>query len=276
MLLSLPYLGKTTFLFYLLLYRLENKLPTAVQLDGTDYIIFDEQGAKVNSLPHKDPRLQKCWALTDSNANNSQPCEAFQSLAKLVILTSPPEPERWRMDKTGRWSTYHLRSALGTRDSCNCVSWLSSHQLDFPAHEAYRKTLRKRQTQPEKQRLYDPSSTLSLVRKWGPSTRNILRSMRYAALGDVNPIEMEAESAAIRICNNPLVTLEKLSTRTSHIDVFSVIFLRRAANVSVQLDEGQTFIPTPHLQAIFEKERLDRSNGDRLDPVYAISSRVLW
>jgi hypothetical protein len=91
-------LGKTFFLFYLLLYRLEAKLPTAIQLDPEYYFIFDEQGAIVHSLPDRDrdPRLRECWALTDSNDQVLQPCPAFKGLAKRVILASPPNPERWR------------------------------------------------------------------------------------------------------------------------------------------------------------------------------------
>jgi hypothetical protein len=96
MLISLPYSGKSTFLFYLLLYRLERKLRTAVQLDAEYYFIFDEQGAAVHPLSGRDPRLRKCWALTDSNEIVTQPCTAFQSLAERVILTSSPKPERWK------------------------------------------------------------------------------------------------------------------------------------------------------------------------------------
>jgi hypothetical protein len=96
MLISLPYLGTSTFLLYLLLHRLENRLPTAVQFGSYHYFIFDEKGARVNSLLYDDPRLRQCWALTDSNHNLLQPCEAFQNLAKRVILASRPKPERWR------------------------------------------------------------------------------------------------------------------------------------------------------------------------------------
>jgi hypothetical protein len=95
-LISLPYLGKSTFLLYLLLHRLENRLPTAIQFGTRYYFIFDEKGAKVNSFLYDDPRLEECWALTDGNNNVLDPCEAFKHLAKRVILASPPEPERWR------------------------------------------------------------------------------------------------------------------------------------------------------------------------------------
>jgi hypothetical protein len=96
MLISLPYLGKTTFLFYLLLHRLERKLPTAIQLNDLYYFIFDEQGAAVRPVSIQDTRLAKCWALTDSNNKVLEPCTAFQSLAELVILASSPKPERWK------------------------------------------------------------------------------------------------------------------------------------------------------------------------------------
>src|SRR5260221_9803870 len=39
------------------------------------------------------------------------------------------------MDKAEKRLYYPLGSALGARDSCNRVSWLSTHLLDFPAHE---------------------------------------------------------------------------------------------------------------------------------------------
>jgi hypothetical protein len=54
----------------------------------------------------------------------------------------------------------------------------------------------------EKRLLYDPSSTFSLVRKWGPSTRNIIRSMKFAALELHDPVEEHAERAVIHIWNN--------------------------------------------------------------------------
>jgi hypothetical protein len=180
------------------------------------------------------------------------------------------------MDKAGRGSLYHLGSALGARDSRNRVSWLSAHLLDFPAHEAYRKELRNRRTQLEKQPLHDPSSTLSLVCKWGPSTRNIIRSMECAALGLDDPIERDAKRAAIRICKNPSAIFEGSSgIRMPHSEGSSVIFLRRTPNGSVKSGKGQTFIPTPHLLTLFEEERQKMSNKDSLELFYLLSSHAL-
>jgi hypothetical protein len=183
------------------------------------------------------------------------------------------------MDKADRGLLYHLGSALGARDSRNHVSWLSAHLLDFPAHEAYRKELRKEYRkilekelgkepgkELEKELLYDPSSTLSLVRKWGPSTRDIIHSMECAALGRVDSIEGEAKAAAIRICRNPTAIFERsLGIRMPHSEVSSVIFLRRTPDGSVKSDRGKTFIPTPHLLAIFDEQRQKRPNKESLE-----------
>ena len=96
MLISIPCLGKSAFLVYLLLHRLERCLPTAVQLNANGYFIFDEQGAIFYRLDTHGPGLDACWALADSNQFVDQPCGAFQSRAKFTILMSPPEQERWR------------------------------------------------------------------------------------------------------------------------------------------------------------------------------------
>jgi hypothetical protein len=164
------------------------------------------------------------------------------------------------MDKADRGLLYHLGSALGARDSRNRVSWLSAHLLDFPAHEAYRKQL-----------LYDPSSTFSLVYKWGPSTRNIIRSMECAALGLVDPIEEEVEKAVMRICNNPSAIFEEaLGIRMPQSEDSSVIFLRRTPDGSVKSDRGKAFIPTLHLLTTFEKRRVKKPNEEALEIFYAI------
>lgn len=84
------------FFLYLLLHRLEHRLPAAVQIGHIEYIIFDEEGAKIVPLATKDMRLAKCWALTDSNANVAQPCENFQALAQVAIQVSSPKPEQWK------------------------------------------------------------------------------------------------------------------------------------------------------------------------------------
>lgn len=96
MLISIPYLGKSIFLFYLLLRRLERRLPTAIQLSLDGYFIFNEDGAAFHPLQYRSPGLEECWALVDGNEYVFQPCWMLGNHAQRVILVSPPQPERWK------------------------------------------------------------------------------------------------------------------------------------------------------------------------------------
>jgi len=182
------------------------------------------------------------------------------------------------MGQTDKGLLYHLGSALGARDSHNCVSWLSTHLLCFPAHEAYRKELRtqnrkrlenklgkKQGKEHEKQLLYDPSSTLSLMHKWGPSIRNILCSMEYDTNEEDDPIEVEALSTAISICKSSNMFNVSAGVCMPQSEGSSILFLRRTPGGSVKLNRGKTFIPTSHLLAIFEEQRQKMSNKESLE-----------
>jgi hypothetical protein len=177
------------------------------------------------------------------------------------------------MDKAGKGPFYHLGSALSARDSCNRVSWLSTHLLGFPAHEAYRKELRKRETKLKKKLLYNPASTVSLVRKWGPSTRNILRSMEYTAnrKGPPDKIENDAKKAAAHICNNALAMVEGSIDLMEESEGSSLIFLRPTPKGIFASEEGKRFIPTPYLRALFEEKRRGMKNNQSLQLFRAFS-----
>jgi len=111
-LIPIPFLGKTTFLFYHLVRRLELKLPTAVQLNSKYYLIFDEQGATVHPPGVGDERLEKCWALADSDEYVTPPFEAFKA-AECVILTTSQNFDKWERWKThgnGAWIVMNLPS----------------------------------------------------------------------------------------------------------------------------------------------------------------------
>ncbi|KAF9017595.1 hypothetical protein BDZ89DRAFT_960923 [Hymenopellis radicata] len=141
-----PGIGKTTFLLYLLLYRFERKLSTAVQLSNDHYFIFDEHGARARQLTYNDPRLQKCWALANSNNSLTQPCRVFSSRAQRVIQITPPTPERWK-----EWAK-QCRAAIIV--------------MDLPKVMEIGAVL--------KELRLDVAVTLSLVGRWGPSIRTVI------------------------------------------------------------------------------------------------------
>ena len=86
--------GKTLFLLYLLLYRLERRLPTAVQFNPDEFILFDEEGASVGHCSGLNAFEipSDCWALCDSNSTTPSPCTAFRKAGVRIILTSSPRP----------------------------------------------------------------------------------------------------------------------------------------------------------------------------------------
>ena len=71
-----PGIGKTMFLIFVLLDRMRQRLPTAIQVQNDMYHIFDEEGCATvfihncqasRAMFGRHERLQKCWALVDSN-----------------------------------------------------------------------------------------------------------------------------------------------------------------------------------------------------------------
>lgn len=91
------------FLLYMFLRRLEQKLPTAIQLYADEYLIFDAHGATAFHVKDIPPdRISACVALIDSSTNPNHPCDALLSAATFVLQVAKPELHRWET-----WSTHH-------------------------------------------------------------------------------------------------------------------------------------------------------------------------
>ncbi|KAH8994090.1 hypothetical protein EDB83DRAFT_1024020 [Lactarius deliciosus] len=146
-----PGIGKTSFLYYVLLRRLSSKSPTAFQLLGGS-ILFDASGPREFSGTIPEQTL----ALTDSStADNMEPCNAFQTAAKAqvvrIIQTTSPAKKNWK-----RWHK-NLKAARYVMD------YFSSEEID---------TLGKilDLNCDKLQRIYNT---------WGPSTRTCVNLTRY-------------------------------------------------------------------------------------------------
>ncbi len=83
-------LGKSTFLIYLLLRRLELKLPTACQLSNDLYLIFNTHEAHAKPITDDNLRLGH-WS--DSNDFVHRPCNVFQLRAQCILQPTFPDPE---------------------------------------------------------------------------------------------------------------------------------------------------------------------------------------
>ncbi|THH23268.1 hypothetical protein EUX98_g7906 [Antrodiella citrinella] len=80
-------IGKTLSLIYLLLHRLEHRLPTAIQL-GKVVVCFDDKGATTHD-PNAERDLTGYWALTDSNHLITTPSSILMK-SDLIVQTSSP------------------------------------------------------------------------------------------------------------------------------------------------------------------------------------------
>ena len=113
----------------------------------------------------------------------------------------------------------------------------------------------------------DPSSTLSLVRKWGPSTRNIIRSIDS---GHTDRLEAEADEAAGNLCAAPFQVLPGGKSSIPRSEGSTLVFMRRQVG-SLDFEASDRFIPTPNLIDIFDRNHQRWQNIDSLNLFYMLS-----
>jgi len=97
-----PYLGKTIFLYYILVRRLLEQKQTILQIDSDHLFFFNANG--VNVLPPSflmDPELeiyQNTWALVDINREIQTPAVMLcrDTSPFFVVMASSPRPSRLR------------------------------------------------------------------------------------------------------------------------------------------------------------------------------------
>ena len=93
------------FLLYLLLHRLECKLPTLVQFVRERFHVFREEGVStwkssaawsevIPNLEHHEE--SRYWALCDSNQSVEVPCSACLAIDVRTIHFTSAKPERWK------------------------------------------------------------------------------------------------------------------------------------------------------------------------------------
>jgi hypothetical protein len=76
--------GKTCFLLFVLLQRLNEGLPTAVQYDNDTSILFTDQGPTVHIGNGSSDLPVGTWALSDSSTGSGKPCSLLWSTSPLL------------------------------------------------------------------------------------------------------------------------------------------------------------------------------------------------
>ena len=116
-----------------------------------------------------------------------------------------------------------------------------------------------------KMRYQTTSTTLSFVRKWGPSTRNMLHSVPFE---NTHILESEANDATRRVLAAASSSIESTLPRS---EGSSLVFTRRKAD-SFYFHQAVHFIPTPHLIDIFDSVQQTTQDTNALNLFNMLSS----
>ncbi|KIM47251.1 hypothetical protein M413DRAFT_23478 [Hebeloma cylindrosporum] len=95
-------IGKTMFLLYLLVRRLQERQPVALQIDADKFALFDERGISLHSASDSGSSFAipgGAWALSDAGYGDGSPCIAFKSGGTHLVHTSFPDSKRWKWVK---------------------------------------------------------------------------------------------------------------------------------------------------------------------------------
>jgi hypothetical protein len=95
-----PNVGKTCFLYYILLRLLSEKQPVAIQL-GNTFILFQPTGVLLSDDTDLSGFAIPCgtWTLSDSQTGFEKPCPAFLAACKAgnawIVQTTSPSRTKW-------------------------------------------------------------------------------------------------------------------------------------------------------------------------------------
>lgn len=111
------------FLLYLLVRRLQERKPVALQMNSTTFAIFDEHGVSLHTSSLDSALLipEDAWALSDSGERDCSPCPAFKQRRPHIVHASFPASNCWegwvarlsaRKYVMGVWSLDEFRMLL--------------------------------------------------------------------------------------------------------------------------------------------------------------------
>ena len=98
--------GKSIFIYYALLRRLSEGLPTALEVFNGSFLFFTDTGASIYDNQGKSSGKipPETWALSDSTSLTEEPCGAFQVASGhrcWIIQATSPKESRWK-----NWGTF--------------------------------------------------------------------------------------------------------------------------------------------------------------------------
>ncbi|KAF8342458.1 hypothetical protein F5887DRAFT_974351 [Amanita rubescens] len=219
-----PGIGKTIFLFYVLLHRLSAGLPTAFQVFDDRFFLFTETGAEELDVVAKSGlKLPPgTWALTNSGDLIEQPCSAFLSSRRRawIIQATSPKRSRWY-----EWSKQHSAR-------CYVMDCFPPNEL-----EVLGQLLK-----------LDTDKLLSYYWTWGPCARTCVKLVEGNL--DLDEHRHNVSIAAAKFASDPR-KLFGLVTEFNSDEVSHVLFFVRPEKRSADSASAiRAEVPTKHLSGI--------------------------
>ncbi|KAH9000114.1 hypothetical protein EDB92DRAFT_2100302 [Lactarius akahatsu] len=227
-------IGKTCFLYYILLRRLSEMEPVALERPEF-FILFHDGG--VYRYPKADPDFlpKSTWALTDSTGQTPEPCSAFQTVSKRleawIIQTTSPAVTRWR-----DWHKY-CKADMFVMNPISIKEITILGKLLKPDDDV----------SDDLQRLYG---------KWGPSARTCFELL---AEGKEDTYEREVKRTAIDFVKSANPNFDQ--SKVSH-HLFSV---RPVGQSRAGREDQIAEIATDHIRDIISYAAADASAQVRID-----------
>lgn len=90
--------GKTLFQFYILLRRMQEMKPIAIQLDSSSFVIFSSAGVSIHPTGYNSNMYLSVatWAVSDSVRRRLEPCDAFLASDAAIIQTTSPASKHYK------------------------------------------------------------------------------------------------------------------------------------------------------------------------------------
>jgi hypothetical protein len=137
---NLPYLGKTTLLYYILVKRLLEQKRTILQNSTQHLFFFNENGIEVlrpfTLVDPKSEKYQNTWALVDINVHVERPAEMLSKETSpfFLVMASSLRASRLRgLQKYGRPSAFWLMKPFNLAELIQASVFLASDSF-FVTH----------------------------------------------------------------------------------------------------------------------------------------------
>ncbi|KAH9000070.1 hypothetical protein EDB92DRAFT_460622 [Lactarius akahatsu] len=235
-----PGIGRTCFLYYLLLHKLSEMEPVALERPGF-FILFHDGGVYTLPLNAEAEYIPDgTWALSDGNDEPYQPCSVFRTASKRqtawVIQTTSQVEARWR-----RWRKY-------SRADLFVMNHVSIEEI----------------TALSKVFNLDVGNTQHLYGKWGPSAARTC--LQLLLEGEEGLHEREVMKAAGHFVHDPHTIASLDESRVSGL-LFSIQPMNLGRRV--QIPE----IATDHIKEIISYAAADAVPQDQIKFFHSLSTK---